>query len=284
MKIKYGFLVLFLWNAAVQAQFPQLDLAKKAVYTANSDAEKLKQLLLLSQHRNSMSSDTILFYATWAAGLAQKLNDKKAMAFSAYNIITADLVKGNTDSVIPKIEKSNLFTDVKKLDAGLYFKIQLLKANILNRQDKRAEALELELKLLAEAEKEQHTLSQIFLLNYIGATYLNTNNYPEAIKTWKTADSIIKEKNNPENEEIETYIQNNFIRYYLNLYAINPTPALKDTISFLLEKNTALCKKTETMGVLATAYSYQALFHNLQKQTALAEADLKESLLIRKKN
>jgi signal transduction histidine kinase len=283
MKMKYGFLILILCNLSVLAQFPQLDLDKAAVFAAKSDAEKIEKLLQLSKHRNSMSSDTILYYAKWAASLAQKLNDKRAMAFSAYNIITADLVKGNTDSVIPKIEKNTIFTNVKSLDVGLYFKIQLLKANILNRQDKRAEALELELKLLAEAEKDQHTLSQLFLLNYIGATYLNTNNYPEAIKAWKTAYTIIKEKNKPENEEIETYIQNNFIKYYLNLYAVNPTPALKDTITFFLEKNIALCRKTETMGVLATAFSYQALFHNLQKQTILAEADLRESLLLRKK-
>lgn len=283
MKIKYSILILLLCNLSVKAQFPQLDFDKAAVFAASNDAEKVARLLQLSKHRNSMSSDTILHYAKWAANLAQKLNDRRAMAFCAYNIITADLVRGNTDSVIPKIEKNPLFTNVKNLDVGLYYKIELLKANILNRQDKRAEALELELKLLAEAEKDKHTLSQLFLLNYIGATYLNTNNYPEAIKAWKTAYAIIKEKNNPENEEIETYIQNNFVKYYLNLYAANPTSVLKDTISFFLQKNIALCKKTETMGVLATALSYQALFHNLQKQTALAEADLNEALLIRKK-
>jgi two-component system, NarL family, sensor kinase len=287
MKMKYRLFLFFCYMFCnllpVVAQFPQLDAAKAAVYASKNDAEKLGKLLELSKHRNSMSSDTILFYARWAADLAQKLNNKRALAFSAYNLITADLVRGKTDSVIPKIEKNNLFTNVKDLDAGLYFKIQLLKANILNRQDKRAEALDLELKMLAEAEKAQHTLSQLFLMNYIGATYLNTNNYPEAVKTWKTAYGIIKEKNSPENEEIETYIQNNFIKYYLNLYAGNPTPALKDTIIFFLEKNIALCKKTESMGVLATALSYQALFHNLQKQTTLAEADLKEALLIRKK-
>lgn len=276
----WGFLFL---TPGIRAQFPQLDRAKAAVHASVNEAERLEKLLQLSKHRNSMNSDTILFYAKWAAGLAQKLNDKRAMAFSAYNIITADLVKGNTDSVIPGIEKNKLLTNVKRLDIGLYFKIQLLKANILNRQNKRAEALELELKMLAEAEKEQHTLSQLFLLNYIGATYLNTNNYPEAIKAWSTAYGIIKEKNNPENEEIETYIQNNFIKYYLSQYAAAPSPALKDTVSFFLEKNIALCKKTESMGVLATAYSYQALFYNLQQQPALAEAAIKESLQIRKK-
>ncbi|MFN8252210.1 MAG: sensor histidine kinase [Ferruginibacter sp.] len=283
MKINYCCLALLFFASPLLAQFPQLDAAKTAVYNAKNDTEKLEKLLLLSKHRNSMNSDTILFYAKWAAALAQKLNDKRGLAFSAYNLITADLVKGNTDSVIPKIEKNPFFRDVKSVDIGLYFKIQLLKANILNRQNRRTEALELELKMLSEAEKIPHTLSQLFLLNYIGATYLNINNYPEALKSWRTAYTIIKEKNNPENDEIEGYIQNNFIKYYMNQYSVSPSPSLKDSIQFFLEKNIALCQKTESMGVLATALSYRALFRNSQKETAGAEDDFKASLAIRKK-
>jgi tetratricopeptide (TPR) repeat protein len=285
MKI-FNHLLLILVCTGVHAgfcQFSKLDTERKAVYTAATDKERLTHLLSMSKLKNSMHGDTIYYYAQWAKRLAIQLKDDKALAWAEYNLISSDLAKGNPDSVIKKIDDGTIFNNIKKTDTALYYKVQLLKANALNRIDKRTEALELQLKLLTEAEKENNTNARLFALNFIGATYLNVNKLEDAKQSWLKGLQIIREKNNTENDEIEAYILSNLALYYFNIYAYQPSRQLADSFFITVNKTISLSAQNENLGVLASAFSLRGNFYGLIKNFTAGEKDFTEGLAIRKK-
>jgi signal transduction histidine kinase len=266
------------------SQFPGLDKAREKIYNSKTDKERLDNLMFIVKFKNSMSSDSITHYAQWTKKLAIQLKNDKALAWAEQGLIAAEMVKGNTDSVIPRIERNQLFTQIKKTDAALYYKIELLKANILNRQNKRIEALDLELKLLSEAEKDGNTLSKLFLLNYIGATYSNTSSsYEESKKTWLSALEIINKKDSIQFKEIEAYILSNLSVYYLNKFYAAPSKLLSDTCFNYLSRTVTLSREIEAAGVLASVLTYRGNFYGYKKMFINGEADFKEALDIRKK-
>ncbi len=283
-RIIFRLFLLLLIPFGSRGQFPLLDIAKKKVPTSRTKPERLNALLALSDFKNSMSGDTISYYARMAWQLALELGDEKALARSAYQLISGDLASGKTDSIIPKIESNPLFLSVKQTDPFLYYKLQLLKANVLNRTNRLPEALALQLKLLNEAEKENNTLASLFLMNYIGATYLNAvDSREEARKTWTQALDIIRKANNPQYREIESYILSNMALYYIGNYYANPAPALSDTCFDFINRTVSLSREIESMGVLASVLSYRGALYGYQKKEIEAERDFKELMTIRNK-
>lgn len=281
-RIGYLLFPVLMFPVVVSGQFPAIDQARKKIYQATSDKDRLISLQAASSYRNSMPGDSIYHYAQWAKELALKLGDEKALARAEYSLISGDMSRGKTDSVIPLIDNNPVFRDIKKKDPELYYKIQLLKANVLNRTNRLAEALELQLQLLREAEKENNTLARLFLMNYTGATYLNTTGQREAAKKiWLEGLDIIREANKPGFREIETYILSNLSLYYLGNYYTQPNPLLHDTCFSYLNRTISLCRENESMGVLASALSYRANFYGRNKLYTQAEADFKEAVQIR---
>ncbi len=264
------------------AQFPRLDSARQSVYNANSKKEQLKALMELSGFKNAMPGDSIRHFALITRQLAQELNDRRAMAHAEYQLLSGDVAAGKTDSVISAIDKNPYFVDIKKSDAYLYYKIHLLKANVLNRTNRLPEALDLQLRLLREAESENNTLARLFLLNYTGATYLNSvGNREEARKTWYSALEIIGEKSEGQYVEIEAYVLSNLALYYIGNYYSHPTPALYDTCQDLLNRTVIRCRESETMGVLASVLYLRGGWYGFQKKYPEAEKDFRDALEIR---
>jgi two-component system, NarL family, sensor kinase len=268
---------------SVYCQSSAIEKAKQDIYQASSDRERLNALVAIGKLRNSLHGDTIYHYAQLAKKLALQLKDNRSLAWAEYSLISSDLAKGTLDSVIQKIDASATFAGIKKTDAALYYKVQLLKANALNRLNNRTGALELQLKLLGEAEKEGNINAQLFALNFIGATYLNVGKLTEAKKTWLHGMQIIEENNIPENREIEAYILSNLALIYYNKYYTNPAKEARD--SFLTTINSAidLSKKDEYLGVLASALPVRGNFYGLLNEFAKAETDFKAGVDVRKK-
>ena len=285
MKLIFSFLIFFVLviSKISFSQSVAIEKAKQKIYASKTDEERLTNLVAIGKLRNSLHGDTIYYYALWAKKLAIKLNDSKSLAWAAYSLISGDLAKGQTDSIIEKIESNGTFTEIKKTDASLYFKIQLLKANALNRLNRRPEALDLQLKILSEAEKEGNTNTQLFALNFIGATYLNVFKNTEARDTWLKALQIIGEKNNAENNEIEAYILSNLAQYHFNNYYVNRSKTSNDSFFNYINKTIDLSKQNENLGVFASALSLRGNFYGITQQFADGEKDIKEGLEVRKK-
>ena len=283
-RIGYLLLPALMTFCSAYGQFPGLDRAREAIYRATSDQERLSRLQAAAAFKNSMPGDTIYHYAQWAKELALKTGNNKALAWAEYNLISGDISSGKTDSVIPRIERNKLLIEIKKTDPDLFYKIQLLKANVLNRTNRRTEALELQLQLLSAAEKENNTLARLFLMNYTGATYFNTIGQQQAArKIWESGLEIIREANKPDYREIETYLLSNLALYHLGNYYVKPSGALMDSCFLFLNHTIDLCRKNESMGVLASTLSYRGNLYGRSKLYPEAEADFKETVQIRSK-
>lgn len=286
--MKYSLpIFLFLLTAGrpvlIFSQTSGIEKAKNRIYNSKTDEERLSNLVAVSKLKNSLHGDTIYFYALWAKKLAIQLKDSKNLAWAEYSLIAGDLAKGKTDSVIYKIENNSVFKHVQKTDKTLYYKIQLLKANALNRLDKRIEALDLQLKLLSQAEEEGNINAQLFALNFIGATYLNVNKQAEAKQAWLKGLEISKEDGNAENNEIEAYILSNLALLYFNTYYSNQTKILSDSFFICINKAIDLSEQNEYLGVLASSFILRGNFYGVIQQSEAGENDFKKGLHIRKK-
>jgi signal transduction histidine kinase len=260
-----------------------LDKAKQNIYNSKTDEERLKNLVAIGKLRNSLQGDTIYYYAQWAKTLATKLKDNKSIAWAEYSLICSDLAKGKADSVLYKIENNELLKNIKATDTALYYKVQLLKANAFNRMNNRPAALDLQLQLLNEAEKEGKTNAQLFLLNFIGATYINVNKPAEARETWLKGLQIIKDKHNSENNEIEVYILSNLALYYFNNYYVSRKKEYSDSFLLSINKAIELSKQNENLSVLGSALSLRGNFYGVTGQFEAGEKDINEGLEVRKK-
>jgi signal transduction histidine kinase len=264
-------------------QTSKLDMAKQKIYDAKTNEERLTNLVEFCKLRNSLHGDTIYRYATWARQLAIQLKDERSLAWAEYSIISSDLAKGKTENIVSEIERNKAFQNIRKLDAALYYKVQLLKANALNRMNNRPAALELQLRLLNEAEKDGNINAQLFILNFIGATYLNVSGKAEEGKqTFLKGLQMIRNKPDSVNDEIEAYLLSNLALYYFNSYYVKRTKELRD--SFLLTANHCiqLSQKHENLSVLASMLSIRGNFYSLLQEFSLAEKDLLQRLAIRK--
>jgi signal transduction histidine kinase len=265
----------------VSAQFAGIDSMRANIYAATNDKEQLLHLMAISKRINSLHTDSIYKYALMTKNLATKLGDKKSQALAEYSFIAGDLVKGKTDSVVYKIDHTALFKDIKSRDTALYYRLQFLKANALNRLNKRTDALDLQLKLLNDAEKEGNIQAQLYALNYIGATYLNVNKFLDARQTWYKGLDIISQQNDVANEEIEAFILSNIALYHFKNIFINSSKAISDSFLFSINKTIALASKNSTMGVLASAYALRGNYYGYTKQFEAGETDFKAGISIR---
>ncbi len=265
------------------AQSAAISTARQKLYASATDAERLASLVALGKFGNSLPGDSIRHYAQWLQKLAVQAKDNKRIALAAYGLISSDLAKGKTDSVLLKIEQSPIFNNIKKTDTGLYYKVQLLKANALNRMNNRTAALELQLQLLDEAEKEGRVNAQLFALNFIGATYLNVSRPEEAIQAWQKGIKMIAEKPDSANREIEAYILSNIALYYLNNWYGSHTAQAGDSFLLYINKAIAVSRQTESLGVLASSLNLRGSFYGMKQQSKAGEKDLIDGLAIRRK-
>jgi len=267
----------------VQAQSVNIALAKQKIYNAVTDEERLAGLVAFGKLRNSLHGDTIYYYAQWAKKLALQLKDNRSLAWATYSIISADLAKGKVDSLIQRIDRDFSLKEIKKTDAALYYKIQLLRANAFNRINDRTAALDLQLKILGEAEKEGNINAQLFALNFIGATYLNVGRPEEARQAWMNGLKLIRDANSSENNEIEAYILSNLALFYFNAYYPTHSLQLKDSFFTAINKTIELSAKNENLGVLASALSLRGNFYGITNEFTKGEIDIRNGLDVRKK-
>jgi signal transduction histidine kinase len=263
-----------------KAQFPAIDSIKKKIAAAENRQEALKQIQQLLLYRNSLNGDSMMLYAEKGKILALQLFDASALAWCEYYLLAGELAKGKTDSITFKIENGPLHkTDFKK-ERALYFKTVLLKANVLNRLDERVKALDLQIKLLDEAERENNIKAQAFILNYIGATYLNISKPDDARANWMKGLAVIQQNPSVELKEIEAVINSNLVLFYYNkIQATNKQAA----DSFLVYANVTetICRKHGVYSTLATVLALKGNYYGGTGDFVTGEKKLQEAVDIR---
>lgn len=282
--IRSLYLILLLCIGLIsQAQFPAIDLIRERFHHAATEKDQLSAIIELGSFRNSLNADTAKRYFTLGRDIAVRLNDTRRLRWVEYYLLAGELTKGNTDSVIPKLEANPIFRFSKNDDQELYYKLQLLKANVLNRTNERVKAIEMQLSLLAEAEKDKNLLAQCYLRNYIGASYLNSGRIYEARTMWLEALALVAGSSDLKIKEIETTITSNLALFYFQ--QIDSTLNVQKTDSFLLFNNAVIANSRQYhfYWLLPTALSYRGDYFGLIGDLKAGEADFKEALAIRQK-
>lgn len=278
----FSILLAIVMPTFAMAQFSAIEKVRHKIYSAATDAEKLANLDAIVQYANALPADSIAHYAQLMKKLALSQKDNKRLVQAEYSLIAGRMVKGKTDSIIAEIDGNAAFKGIEKIDRPLYYKLQLLKANTLNRLDKRTEALDLQLKILDEAEREGNVTTQLYALNYIGATYLNTSKPAEARQAWLQALALNQAKGNGGNQEIEAYILSNLALYYFNYYGYGKSALMADSFLTRINQTIQLARANEIAGVLASALVLRGNYYGMTGAFANGEKDFMEGLDIRK--
>jgi two-component system, NarL family, sensor kinase len=268
--------------ALSNGQLPAIDSIRQKITSATTDKDRLHQIRQLLLFRNSLKGDTMQLYANGGKLLAIKLHDEMALGWCNYYLLAADLANGKSDMVLYEIDKVDLSKMIKS-DAALYFKMMLLKANALNRKNERTSALELQLKILSEAENMADINARAYILNYIGATYLNIGNGEAAKGYWLQGLTLVRQYPALNLKEIEAYLHSNLALYYFILQAVSKN--VKEQDSFLLYTTLTIrrCKEISLYSVLANMLVQRGNFYGSQGNIAAGEKDIIEGIAIRKK-
>lgn len=279
---QFSSLLSFLMHTSTAAicQSHKIDSLKITIQTAASPALRLQSILQLCLEKNSLRGDTLYVYALQAKRIAQQLKDKGAEAWADYNILAHLLSTGRADSMLVQIDRfagnSTLLTD-----RNLYYKVYLLKANALNRNNKLNEALELQLKLFAQAEAEHNTEAELFLQNYLGATSLNLKHVNEARTWWQNALELIGNKNNEKNNYIEATILGNLGLLNYNNYLLTADKAIADSGIAFLNQSIDKSQKGEYLGALASGLVLKGNFLAATGKLKDAETMLTDGIAVR---
>lgn len=265
-----------------KAQFPVIDSIKKKIASAGNVREELKQIQQLLLLRNSLNGDSMIWYAGKGKMLALQLSDASALGWCEYYLLAGELAKGKTDSVIFKIENGPLQKTNFKKERALYFKTALLKANVLNRLDERVKALELQLQLLDEAERENNIQAQAFILNYIGATYLNISKQEDAKSNWMKGLALIENYPSFELKEIQAVISSNLALYYYNQLQVGGKTAA-DSFMLYATVTETVCRKYGIYSTLAAMLAITGNYYASRGDFINGEKKLTEAVDIRNK-
>lgn len=280
--IRSVYLILAMGIAlSTQAQFPPIDAIREKARKAPGDKAELTAILELARYRNSLNADTAAVYFTRAKQIALRYNDERSLRWAEYLLLAGELTKGKTDSVLLKLDANPVFRFPKAEDPELYYKLRLLKANVLNRTNEKAKAIEWQLLTLTEAEKDKNLLAQCFLRNYIGASYINSGKSAEARAIWLETLLLLEGKPDEKLKEIEVTIYSNLALYYFQqLYSSLKQPI---TDSFLLYNNIVIRESRlhDIYWLLPTALSYRGEYYGLQQMWKEGEADFREAVSIR---
>ncbi len=279
-----GIVYLILLTAVTQtakAQFPPIDAIRNKVRIAESPKAALAAILELGRFRNSLNADTANQYFSRARELALQTNDRSRLRWAEYLLLSGELTRGKTDSVLLKLEANPVLRFPKPEDPELYYKLILLKANVLNRTNERAKALELQLAALHEAEQDNNLLAQCFLLNYVGASYINSGKFAEARSAWLDALQLLEGQTDPKLKEIEATVCSNLALYYFQQIDSTKNNRMVDSFIYYNDQVIRDSRLHEIYWLLPTALSYRGEYYGLTGRRKEGEADFREALAIR---
>lgn len=265
------------------AQFPVIDSLKARITIAVNDKEKITAIRSLLLQINSLHPDTALHYFSIAKNLAERLGGKKEIRWVTFAMLSGKLAKGVTDSVLYKIENTAILNFPKSEDSVLFFKIQLLKANALNRMNDRSRALDLQMQLLNEAQKNENYVEQAYLNNYIGATYFNLGNQADAKRIWSNGLDLIQKNPSEKLNEIEATLNSNMMLYYHDLIELGSNKPMTDSFLLYTQKVIDQSNKHHIYWLIPTALSFRGEYYGFIKEFEKGKQDFTNAIEIRKK-
>ncbi len=261
------------------AQFPEIDDLKQRYYHSSSDQQKIQALLDFLSHKNSIPGDTMSKYASIGCDLAMANGSITQKGWMHYYLAASKLAKGLTDSTLLWLDQRPELQPMYYDDQTLQWRLQLLRANALNRKNERSKALELQLDGLKWAEKLNDTLAIAYYQNYIGATYLNSNERAKSKHAWLLGLQVVTPPNQRDRAEIYATLHSNKALWFVNA-PVDSINILRDSLEYSVAEVIRYSKRYGFHWLHASALSVRAMQRMFLKDTVHAREDLFTALQI----
>jgi len=271
-------LFLILLNFTVFAQTKKIDSLRKSIYATISP--KIEVILSICQYHRSLNTDSLYHYTI----LAEKLLPKSKDSYEKNKIEFFRAVyykKTNQENLALRIcDKYINYVDLNKSKAtdialDLYYDFILLKANILIRNQKFKEAIQLVYAILPTLENSKNTEAIIRAQNFIGYAHMEMNEHEKAIHFFMQAIATAKK---------DSYHSKSLGIVYSNLASEYSNLTKKDSAFFYIDKSIQINTNIEDLEGLANAYFIKAvIFKDLNKDYSDAEKNMIVALSIRQK-
>ncbi|MEP6746999.1 MAG: histidine kinase [Bacteroidota bacterium] len=278
---KISAVFLFLSAMAPLFCFPQtrrIDSLKNQVQMAAADKEKIAAILQLCKEQFSLNPDTVYKYAMAAKVLAVSQHDAVKTALADYYIGYQFLTRGMTDSSLTIADRNLKQLHYTTEEKEAYVDYILLKARTFNNLNRGKEALDLLYPLLATAEKQADTLTQMRTMNGMVSALVTAGDDKEAQRWCYKALQIYPPVGSFIYQEAYGVILSNLALTFMHLYEANQMkPALDSSVRYT-DLAIASSSKNEFLGGLAYNLGLKAVILGINNKIPEGEQILKESL------
>jgi len=254
------------------AQTKRIDNLKHLIASAPSSSKKLEAILALCEQRQSLNTDTFLFYATEAKALSASLHDDKSLAWSEYYIANCLAKNGELDSALKICDETLKRIQYSNGNERLYVNLSLQKGQIYIKANQYKDALSMFYKLLGEAEQNKDTLAQIRAKTSLGWVNMEIGKNTEALDWFHKA---IQTSGNERNLR-------NYGVIYSNMAATYNELNKNDSAEYYINKAITISRSSEDLQYLANALAIQADIYTDTRRNDHAEKSLSEAVEIRK--
>lgn len=261
---------LLLSTSVAWSQTAVIEQLKKNIQSARTTEQKLEYVFLLCEERQSLSTDTLFYYAAIAKQLAQQKNDQRSLSLASYEVAFCLARQVLLDSAL-RIIDAELIKHGDR-DKELHSKFAMLKARVLDRSNRYVEALEQLYVVLKTAEQDKDTVNQIMAKTGIGWIQMEMGQPGEALNWLHSAERLAV---NPKHYK-------NYGALFSNLASVYNSLGKNDSAEYFIKRSIDLSRQSGTLTFLATALNFQANIFIDTKRLKEAEASLKEALEIRK--
>ncbi|MEJ7611907.1 MAG: hypothetical protein WKF88_12085 [Ferruginibacter sp.] len=199
---RYYLLLFFMGcvHGYASGQTAVIDQLKKAVETATDPAVKLKAVFNLCEQRQSLHTDTLCKYASFARQLSLRQNNQADHALADYYLASCLVKRGLLDSAYTLCTETILKTNELPGAVDAMMRLTGLKAQILTRSSRYKEGLAEFYKVLNTAQKHNDILMQMGAKNGIGWVNMEMDQPTEALRWFfsalKTTDNKLRHEKN----------------------------------------------------------------------------------------
>lgn len=266
-----SFLIIVIIISFINKSHSQHKELLNKLYSKQSNSEKIETLHELCKSYTSITTDSFLKYINWGLKLCRP-NSKESLNFNFYKVYYLDITnqykqaENLCDSVIQYCISNNM-------NEKYHTKMLLQKASFHFNRGDFSQALKVEYKGIALAEKTTDTGLIMDSYLSIGWLFMESNKYQEAIHWFEKGITLIKTQ---ERQKKITNLYLNTASCYNNIG--NYTKALE--LANLGIKN---AKNLNKWVAMANGLMIRSDIYINSKKYSLAEKDIEEALIYRKK-
>lgn len=273
--VLWMFYICIITSIFCTAQTTSIDSIKKRMWGEELPVKKLKLLIDLCKHHQSINKDSLYQYARLANAL--ELQDKSGSMKTEVLLIAINtcLRLGKTDSAATLAEQGLSMSSVKNpATRNMYFQLAALKADCVGDVSNYKDALDILYKIVAEAEQYKDSVTLSKNMSTIGVINYNLDHVPDAFKWYFKGLSYITD---------EPKFYSSAIVLYINLAETYRWVKQPDSALYFIDKAIPLCRQTENLFFLTNALRVKASIYKDEKQYGLAEEKMLECIAINEK-